>query len=246
LEENYKVQLEVFEGPLDLLLFLVKKEEMDIYDLRLERITQQYLEYMEAFKMLSIDLASEFVVMAANLIYIKSRALLPKNVQTPEEEAEEDDPRWELIRQLIEYKKFKDAARFLQRRAQQNEYFFPAVPEAPEGMVVDDGKEALPEIGIFELINAFNKLVTKFDKKPEPDFHEIYDDRYTVSDRIEWLLENVPPGKEVVFTALFGRAESRDEMIVSFIALLELVKLKQLSVRQSSLLAAIVVVRVVS
>ena len=109
-EADYKVKLEIFEGPLDLLLYLIKKDEIDIYDVSLERITKQYLDYVDTFKMLNIELASEFIVMAANLMYIKSRELLPKLQQPPDEEADEDDPRWELIRQLVEYKKFKDAA----------------------------------------------------------------------------------------------------------------------------------------
>ena len=105
METDYKVKLDVFEGPLDLLLYLIKQDEIDIYDISLERITGQYLEYLQAFKELNIELAGEFVVMAANLIYLKSRSLLPVDQQPPEEDAGEDDPRWELIRQLIEYKK---------------------------------------------------------------------------------------------------------------------------------------------
>src|ERR1700709_1989795 len=107
--QEYKVKLEVFEGPLDLLLYLIKKDEVDIYDISLERITSQYLEFMEAFKALDLELAGEFVVMAANLIYLKSRALLPVHVQPPEEETEEDDPRWELVRQLLQDTKCTDA-----------------------------------------------------------------------------------------------------------------------------------------
>ena len=124
MESEYKVKLEIFEGPLDLLLFLIKRDEIDIYDISLERITRQYLEYLEAFKELNIDLACEFVVMAANLIYLKSRSLLPVDQQPPEEDAEEDDPRWELIRQLIEYKKFKEAAAQLHVRELEQERMF--------------------------------------------------------------------------------------------------------------------------
>ena len=116
METEYKVRLEIFEGPLDLLLYLIKRDELDIYDISIERITRQYLEYLQAFKELNIEVAGEFVVMAANLIYLKSRSLLPADQQPPEEDAEEDDPRWELIRQLIEYKKFKEAAAQLETR----------------------------------------------------------------------------------------------------------------------------------
>src|SRR6516164_3813320 len=125
MDVDYKVKLEVFEGPLDLLLYLIKQDEIDIYDISLERITSQYLEYLQAFKELNIELAGEFVVMAANLIYLKSRSLLPVGQQPPEEDAEEDDPRWELIRQLIEYKKFKEAAAELHLRQLEQERIFP-------------------------------------------------------------------------------------------------------------------------
>ena len=112
-----KVQLEIFEGPLDLLLYLVKKEEVDIYEVNLTKIATQFIEHVELMKELDLDIAGEFLVMAATLMYIKSRELLPKNqqVEVPDEE-EEEDPRWELIRQLVEYKKFKDAAAKLHER----------------------------------------------------------------------------------------------------------------------------------
>src|SRR5947208_7012692 len=124
METDYKVKLEVFEGPLDLLLFLIKRDEIDIYDISIERITHQYLEYLQAFKELNIDVAGEFVVMAANLIYWKSRSLLPADQQPPEEDVDEDDPRWELIRQLIEYKKFKEAAVHLHTRELEQQRIF--------------------------------------------------------------------------------------------------------------------------
>ena len=124
METDYKVKLEVFEGPLDLLLYLIKRDEIDIYDISIERITKQYLDYLQAFKELQIDIAGEFIVMAANLIYLKSRSLLPLDQQPPEEDADEDDPRWDLIRQLIEYKKFKEAAVQLHDRAIEQEGIF--------------------------------------------------------------------------------------------------------------------------
>src|SRR5437870_11992796 len=116
---DYKVKLEIFEGPLDLLLYLIKRDELDIYDISIERITSQYLEYLQAFKELNIDLAGEFIVMAANLIYLKSRSLLPREQQPPEEDAAEEDPRRELIRQLTEYKNFKKASAVLTLRAME-------------------------------------------------------------------------------------------------------------------------------
>jgi segregation and condensation protein A len=120
MESDYKAKLEVFEGPLDLLLYLIKKEEVDVFDIPIERITNQYMEYLALMKLLNLEMAGEFVVMAATLMYIKSRMLLPEDQQVTDTEAEEgEDPRWELIRQLVEYKKFKDAALQLGRREEE-------------------------------------------------------------------------------------------------------------------------------
>lgn len=245
LDEPYKVKLEIFEGPLDLLLYLAKKDEVEVQDLSMERITKQYLEYIHTFRLLNIDLAGEFVVMAANLMYLKSRTLLPKQVQLPEEDADDEDPRWELIRQLIEYKKFKDAANYLQRRALLNENFFPAVPEAPDGMEVDDGAEPFPsELGIFDLVRAFQTILDRFNEEEKlPEFQEIADERYTVADKIELLLKTVSPGQSIRFISLFEHATSRDEIIITFIALLELMKMRQFTVQQDSMLGQITLTR---
>jgi segregation and condensation protein A len=236
MDDSYKVRLEIFEGPLDLLLYLVKKDEIEINDISIQRITNQYLTYMDAFKMLNIDLASEFIVMAANLMYIKSRTLLPRIEQPPEEDADEDDPRWELIRQLIEYKKFKDAAGFLQTRAFAESNAFPAQPEAAAA----PAPTALPEVGIFDLIRAFQKVL---DKVRAAELTEIVDDRWTVADKIDHLLKVVPHGTPVRFSDLFAEATTRDEIIVTFIALLELMKLRQLRITQDHLLSEILINR---
>jgi segregation and condensation protein A len=156
METDYKVKLEVFDGPLDLLLYLIKRDEIDIYDISIERITRQYLEYLQAFKELKIDIAGEFVVMAANLIYLKSRSLLPLDQQPPEEDAEEDDPRWDLIRQLIEYKKFKEAAAQLHDRALEQERIF---TRDGGSVAISVGPLPLHEVGIFQLIQAFQEVI---------------------------------------------------------------------------------------
>src|SRR5215210_798220 len=169
MDSDYKVKLEIFEGPLDLLLYLIKKDEIDIYDIPIERITKQYLEYMEVFKSLDLDVAGDFVVMAANLIYIKSRSLLPKDQQPPEEMAEEDDPRWELVRQLIEYKKFKDAAGHLQQLEAAQENLFSRVPEKPDFA----GERPIAEVGIFDLINAFQNVLKRLNQTE--DLREIFE-----------------------------------------------------------------------
>src|SRR5690242_19175197 len=175
METEYKVRLEIFEGPLDLLLYLIKRDEIDIYDISLERITRQYLEYLEAFKELNIEVAGEFVVMAANLIYLKSRSLLPADQQPPEEEVEEEDPRWDLIRQLIEYKKFKEAAAQLETRALEQQRIFPRVAD---GVVPEIAALQLGEVGIFQLINAFQTVIKRLDARE--DLQEIFGENFTV------------------------------------------------------------------
>lgn len=236
--DEYKLQLDVFEGPLDLLLYLIKKDEIDIYDVSLERITSQYLAYLETFQMLNIEVASEFIVMAANLMYIKSRTLLPVSQQPPEEDAEEDDPRWELIRQLVEYKKFKDAAQFLQVRDAEGAEFYAATPELPD---LSAPANALPQVGIFDLIRAFQKVLKRFDEAHS--LREIIDDRWTVSDKIDFLLSTVPVGGRMRFEELFTEASSRSEVIVTFLAILELIKLHFLEIEQNTTLGEISVMR---
>ncbi len=238
-EEKYKVKLDIFEGPLDLLLYLIKKDEVDIYDISIERVTKQYLDYINTFKMLNIDLASEFIVMAANLMYIKSRTLLPKQEQPPEEDIEEDDPRWELIRQLIEYKKFKDAAGFLSQKAIEQEDYFAHVPEKPENL--HEEPAPLPDANIFDLIRAFQSVLSRFEESN--DLGDIVDDRFTVSDKIAILLDTTEPGERRVFLNLFNDATTKSEVIVTFLAVLELMKMNQFKIIQSEILGDIEIER---
>lgn len=227
METDYKVKLEVFEGPLDLLLYLVKRDEIDIYDISLERITRQYLEYLQAFKELKIDIAGEFVVMAANLIYLKSRSLLPLDQQPPEEDAEEDDPRWDLIRQLIEYKKFKEAAAQLHDRALEQERIF---TRDGSSVAISDAPLPLHEVGIFQLIHAFQEVIKRVEARE--DLREIFGERFSVSDKIQQILERVGNGTPVRFSELFGQIVSRVEIVVTFLALLELIRLNQVRALQ--------------
>jgi segregation and condensation protein A len=227
MDQDYRVKLEMFEGPLDLLLFLIKRDEIDIYDIPIEHITKQYLEYMDLFKILDLDVAGEFVVMAANLIYIKSRCLLPVDQQPPEEQAEEDDPRWELVRQLIEYKKFKDAAAHLQQREAHQENLFSRVPAKPEF----ESERPLGEVGIFDLLNAFNTVLKR--ARQTEDLREIFEENFTVSDKIDLILKLMAAAGKVLFTRLFQPAAPRTEIVVTFLAILELIRLKQIRASQS-------------
>jgi segregation and condensation protein A len=229
MQADYKVKLEVFEGPLDLLLYLIKQDEIDIYDISLERITRQYLEYLQAFKELNIELAGEFIVMAANLIYLKSRSLLPVDQQPPEDEAEEDDPRWDLIRQLIEYKKFKEAAANLHVRQLEQERIF-----AREGASLPLQEPLrLEEVGIFQLINAFQTVIKRIEARQ--DVQEIFAERFSVSEKIDIILQRVANSARLRFSDLFGAAVSRVEVVVTFLALLELIRLKQVRALQKNM-----------
>jgi segregation and condensation protein A len=240
MSQEYKVRLEVFEGPLDLLLYLIKRDEVDIYDIPIERITKQYLEFMSLFKMLDLEVAGEFVEMAARLIYIKSRSLLPVSAQPPEEEAEEADPRWDLVRQLLEYKKFKEAAAQLSIREAAREGVFPRVVEPPDATQIE---RPLGDVSVFDLINAFNKILKRLEDKPE-NLAEIFEENFSVADKIDLILKLTSSGTPLKFTELFSSAASRAEIVVTFLALLELVRLKQLRCVQAEPFAEIEVARV--
>ena len=232
MESEYKVSLEVFEGPLDLLLYLIKKDEVDIYDISIEKITKQYLSYLEAFEVLNIDIAGEFVVMAANLLYIKSRTLLPKDQQMPDEDVEEDDPRWELIRQLIEYKKFKEAALHLRDQEEIQSTLFPRPGSLPESLPTPLPQDPLlfSEVSIFDLINAFQKALTRLSSQER--VNDIYEESYTVADRMQHLIRVLEHGVSIKFEELFPSNATRSELVVTFLAMLELTRMKQLRLRQ--------------
>ena len=243
---DYKVQLEVFEGPLDLLLYLIKKEEVDIYNIPIARITSQYMEYLDLIKMLIPEVAGDFVVMGATLMYIKSRMLLPQDQQVidPENPADELDPRWELIRQLVEYKKFKDAAAHLQQRELFQANLFLHGPVLPENGGLPRENSAPPAgVSAFDLLTAFNLLLKRI-QEPD-DLREIFEDRHTVSDKIDFILKIMAAEPQTTFIRLFDGAASRVEMIVTFLALLELIRLKQVRAEQQQAFGEIQIVRVI-
>jgi segregation and condensation protein A len=225
-----KVQLEIFEGPLDLLLYLVKKEEVDIYEVNLTKIATQFIEYVEVMKELDLDIAGEFLVMAATLMYIKSRELLPKNqqVDAPEEE-DEEDPRWELIRQLVEYKKFKDAAARLQERELVQEHIYARVPGRPEFAV--ETPHVRPEVSIFDLVNAVTGILKRYNQKQQT--RDVFEDKWSVSEKIEMIATLLRQKNRLRFAELFESAAHRIEVVVTFLALLELIRMKQLRIEQN-------------
>ncbi|MCX7591866.1 MAG: segregation/condensation protein A [Kiritimatiellae bacterium] len=234
--DEYKVELEVFEGPLDLLLYLIKKDEVDIYNIPIERITSQYMEYLNLMRMLDLNIAGEFIVMAATLMMIKSRMLLPPE-ERGETEEEEEDPRWDLVRQLVAYKKFKDAAMHLQEReAAQMDVFTlggeQVIPEAPITSL------PLHDISLFDLIAAFNDVL----KNAKPEIvGEILGYQFTVADKIEEITRTVSGEKEIAFLSLFRPGACRQEIICTFLALLELIRLRRVTVTQTTRFGEIIV-----
>jgi segregation and condensation protein A len=228
---EYKVQFEVFEGPLDLLLYLVKKEEVDIWEVNLTRIATQFVEYLDLMRELDLEVAGEFLVMASTLMYIKSRELLPVDQQAPTEgEEDEEDPRWELIRRLVEYKKFKDAAGRLQICEEDRANTYPRVPGRFEAEA--EPAPMKPEVSLFDLINAVSQVLARLQQRAGP--REIYEDKWTVSEKIEELRKRVAGQPTFRFSELFEHTTSRSEVVATFLALLELIRLKVLAVVQSA------------
>jgi len=226
---DYKVQFDVFEGPLDLLLYLVKKEVVDIYEVNMTKIATQFIEYIELMRQLDLEVAGEFVVMASTLMYIKSRELLPVDQQVEAEgDEEEEDPRWELIRQLVEYKKFKDAAAQLQQREAEQENVFPRLPGKLE--FEPTAPAPRPEVSLFDLIQAVSSVLKRFQQREGP--RDIFEDKWTVSEKIELLRQLVAAKGVLRFSELFEQLASRMEVVVTFLALLELIRLKQIVVSQ--------------
>ncbi len=220
------VKLPVFEGPLDLLLHLIKKNEIDIYDIPISEITRQYLEYLELMEELNLEIAGEFILMAATLIQIKVRMLLPLNEEIPEEERE--DPRVELVERLLQYQAIKMASEELDYRRQRwSCHFFRT--ETPE--VLEPGDTPLLfEVSIFDLLTAFKRIL----ERASPEQVVITRETITVRQKMRLLLERLSEEEMVRFESLFRDASSRAEMIVVFLALLELIRLGVLGVRQTN------------
>ncbi|MEA3489498.1 MAG: segregation/condensation protein A [Candidatus Omnitrophota bacterium] len=236
---TYQVKLQIFEGPLDLLLFLIKREKIDIYDIPIAGITEQYLGYMELMKLLDLEIAGEFLVMAATLMHIKSRMLLPPEEEEPEAE-EEEDPREELVRRLLEYRKYKEAAFQLEKmHARHKDVFLRRGTGGNEKIVSDDGTEYF-EASLFDLITSFRKVLKEV---PKDVFHKIIRNEFTVSDKIHKIYHMLAKQPKIFFLELFSKAGDKDEMIVIFLAVLELIKMREIFVVQKDFFGKIEIIR---
>lgn len=234
LAEDYKVNLEVFEGPLDLLLYLIRREELDIYDIPIGRIAGQYMQYLDLMRQLNLDVAGEFIVMAATLMVIKSRMMLPVERRATEEGTDEDwvDPRLDLVRQLIEYKKFKDAAgRLAEYEAFAQESFDYGGGRPKFEKTAADAADALANIDMFDLLTAFQEVLARLNEVPQEELKGM---RWSVPDKMDMILERSRTDGQLSFSTLFSALSPRGEVIVTFLALLELLRQHRVIVYQNA------------
>ncbi|UCD15979.1 MAG: segregation/condensation protein A [Candidatus Omnitrophota bacterium] len=227
-----KIRLDIFEGPLDLLLYLIKKNHLNVGDIVLTDVVEQYLQFLEFMKLLDINLASEYLVMAANLINLKSKMLLPKS-ETDEEEPQED-PRQELVRKLIEYEKFKKVADFLKtREIDRRKYFSRPAPASPKS-------ETYLEASIFDLISAFQAALKEV---PKDIFFQVMREEFTVEEKIHDITHLLLEKDKISLEEMISSGKNKIEVVVIFLAILELIKLREVVAVQEDFLGPILIAR---
>jgi segregation and condensation protein A len=227
----YEVRLDAFEGPLDLLLHLIREHEIDIYDIPIARITEQYLEYISFMESLDLSLAGEFLEMAATLIRIKVQMLLPKEV---EEGEEEEDPREQLVRKLVEYKQFKEAARALASKEEERRDYFPSGVDPRSYIEFDEEEigieEVLRDVTLFDLVDGLREVLSRVPERI--DIHSVDMEMVTVDQQIDRIRIIMRERSSVPFMEIFGPRASREEVIATFMALLELIRLGEITAVQ--------------
>lgn len=220
---TYQVKLEIFEGPLDLLLYFIKKEEIDIYDIPIAKITEQYLSYIEIMKELNLDLGGEFLVMAATLIQIKSKMLLPKAKVEEGDLALEEDPRIPLRDMLLEYQKYKGAANFLEEQERERQKV-----HIRKGAEEDEG---YLEVSLFDLLSAFAQMAQRLSSQGKESF-EVTPDELTIKEKMVELIARLEEKSPLTFQEFLGEINTRGRLIVTFLALLEIIRQRIAKVRQ--------------
>ena len=232
---SYEIKLDIFEGPLDLLLYLIRKNEIDIYNIPIALITEQYLGYLDLMRSLNLDLAGEYLVLAATLIHIKSRMLLPP-VEGDDETEEGEDPRAELVQQLLEYQTFKEAALNLEGRPLLERDVFTRGAPLEEAADAEEEEEAMIEVGIYELVQAFRRIISGLDQSEDL---AIDTEKMSLADRINEIMERLSEEKQLTFTELLGERMDRKRIVYTFLAILELMKLRMVRAYQSGPFGAI-------
>ena len=233
-----RIQLPEFEGPLDLLLFLIRREKIDIHDIPIAPITRQYMEYLELMKQLNLDVAGEFMVMAATLIHIKSKMLVPVDPTEAEGDEEQADPREALVQRLLEFQRYKEAAGILHQQAQIRAAQWTRADSVLPSF--DDSGEEMLEAGLFDLIAAFKELL---ERRRTLLAHEVEHEGKSVEQRMEELLALIEEGDSLDFLGLFASQQTKADMIATFLALLELIRLKRVRVYQRGMFGPIRVFR---
>lgn len=230
------IKIDNFEGPFDLLLHLIKKNQMDIYDIKIYEVTNQYLEYINEIKEMDLEITSEFIVIAATLLEIKSKMLLPKMKEEDTAVDEDSDPRKELVSKLIEYKKFKYIAQYLKDREEMTGIVFSKKPEIiEEDKGKNDDKEMFKGITMLELYNIYNKLIERYNNKINRENiieREIPIDMYKIEDKIIDIRQKVSSCNYLLFSNIIKECNNKVEIIVTFLAILELIKLKDIKATQ--------------
>ena len=227
IDPNFRIELPNFEGPLDLLLYLIQKHELDVLDLPVSFVTQKYIEYLGLMERLNLDVAAEYLVMAATLAHIKSKMLLPKPPPDQEEEGEEgEDPRAELIRRLLEYQKYKKVAEELTARGVAGRDVFPRGTSAPAAQ----GEVPLANTSLFKLLEAFQKVV---DRTKQNLTLEVSAERITIQERIGQVTDQLQKSRQLDFQSLFEDVATRYDLVVTFLALLEMAKMSMLHIYQA-------------
>lgn len=236
---TYKIKLDIFEGPLDLLLYLVKKDDLNVYDIPIAEVAEQYLAYLELMRLLDLNIAGEFLVMSATLMQIKSRMLLPRDEAIKKQE-QEDDPRQELVQKLLEYQRFKEIASQLRQREQKQQEQFRRRPGIIPSGTANKPDEVYFEANIFDLINAFTDVLKEV---PRELFYEVIKDEFTVDQKIHDIFHLLLNQEALVLAKLFSQAKNKLEIIATFLAVLELIRLKEIIVRQKGLFGEIEIIR---
>lgn len=234
----YRIKLSDFEGPLDLLLFFIKRDELDIYDIPIAKITKDFLEYLQYLQELDLDIAGEFIVTAAELMQIKVQMLLPR-----EGEGEEElDPRAELVRRLLDYKRYKEMAEQMQRMSNEQSKVYYRRNFTSDPKIVEDPSEEnlLRDVSLFDLIAAFKYVV---DRMPRKHVHEINKPNVTIDEQIDYILNFFKEKSEATFVQIVSAMVEKIRIVVTFIALLELIKQKQIGVRQVDPYGEMVIVK---
>lgn len=229
-QNSYKVKLEFFEGPMDLLLFLIKKDEIDIYDIPISNITEQYLDYINLMTELDISVAGEFLVMASTLIYIKSKMLLPSDPKIQGEEDLNEDPRAELVERLLEYQKFKSAANMLYSRVEIESACY------TRGVIETDSNNPEVAASVFDMLKVFREILKRAESVMEM---EIQKDEITMAEKIAQILGLLDEREEISVREVFETARSKRELILIFLSFLELVKETKLVITQHGLFGEI-------